>query len=117
MEGFDIVLIVNLFAVPAFKQRFGNLLPDGTYDLSAAWQSGLSNGALVGEILGLMINGWIADRIGYRKTMIGALILVTGFIFIVFFVQSLVQLLIGLILMGIPWYGLMRLQTSGLCIY
>lgn len=103
MEGFDIVLIVNLFAVPAFKQKFGHQLPDGTYDLSAAWQSGLSNGALVGEIIGLMINGWIADRFGYRKTMIGALVLVTGFIFIVFFVQSIVQLLVGLILMGIPW--------------
>lgn len=112
MEGFDIVLIVNLFAVPAFKQKFGHQLPDGTYDLSAAWQSGLSNGALVGEIIGLMINGWIADRFGYRKTMIGALVLVTGFIFIVFFVQSIVQLLVGLILMGIPWGVFQTLTTT-----
>lgn len=103
MEGFDIVLIANLFAVPAFKRRFGSQLPDGSYDLTAAWQSGLSNGAFVGELLGLLATGILADRIGYRKTMMAALALVTCLIFIVFFVQSLVQLLIGLILMGIPW--------------
>jgi SP family general alpha glucoside:H+ symporter-like MFS transporter len=100
MEGFDIVLIANLLAVPAFKRRFGNELPDGSYELTAAWQSGLTNGAYVGEILGLMINGWVADRIGFKKTMIGALTLVTGFIFILFFVQNIVMLLCGLILMG-----------------
>jgi MFS transporter, SP family, general alpha glucoside:H+ symporter len=112
MEGFDIVLIANLLAVPAFKRRFGVELPDGTYDLTAAWQSGLTNGAYVGEILGLMINGIIADRFGFKKTMIGALSLVTCFIFIVFFVQSIEQLLVGLILMGIPWGVFQTLTTT-----
>lgn len=102
MEGFDIVLIANLLAVPAFKKAFGDQLPDGTYEISATWQSALTNGAYVGEILGLMINGIIADRIGYRKTMIGALTLVTGLIFIIFFTQSIEQLLAGLVLVGIP---------------
>lgn len=103
MEGFDIVLIANLLAVPAFKRRFGEQLPDGSYELTAAWQSGLTNGAYVGEILGLMINGWAAEKFGYKKTMITALTAVTGLIFIVFFVQSIEMLLVGLILMGIPW--------------
>ncbi|KAF2876272.1 general substrate transporter [Massariosphaeria phaeospora] len=103
MEGFDIVLIANLMTVPAFKRRFGVQLPDGSYDLTAAWQSGLMNGAFVGEILGLMLNGIIAERYGYRKTMVGALTAVTGLIFIVFFVQSIEMLLVGLTLMGIPW--------------
>lgn len=105
MEGFDIVLIANLMAVPAFQKRFGNPMNDGSgrYELSAAWQSGLTNGAYVGEILGLMINGWVADRYGYKKTMIGALTLVSGLIFILFFAQSIQMLLVGLILMGIPW--------------
>ncbi len=102
MEGFDIVLIANLLAVPAFKRRFGQQLPDSSYDLTAAWQSGLTNGAYVGEILGLMLNGIIADRFGFKKTMIGALTLVCGLIFIVFFVQSIEMLLVGLIFMGIP---------------
>lgn len=103
MEGFDIVLIANLLAVPAFKKAFGEQLPNGSYEITAPWQSGLTNGAYVGEILGLMLNGIIAEKYGFKKTMIGALTAVTGLIFIVFFVQSLTQLLIGLILMGIPW--------------
>ena len=112
MEGFDIVLIANLFAVPAFKQKFGHQLADGSYELTAAWQAGLTNGAYVGEILGLMINGIIADKFGYKKTMIGALTIVTGLIFIVFFVQSIVQLLVGLILLGIPWGVFQSLTTT-----
>ena len=99
MEGFDIVLIANLLALPAFKRAFGQQLPDGSYEVTAAWQSGLTNGAYVGEILGLMINGIVAERYGFRKTMIGALSAVTCLIFIVFFVQSIEQLLVGLILM------------------
>jgi SP family general alpha glucoside:H+ symporter-like MFS transporter len=82
MEGFDKVLITNLFAVPAFKERYGSQLPDGSYEITAAWQAGLSNGAFVGEFMGLLLNGIIADRLGYRWTMMGALFAVTLFIFI-----------------------------------
>ncbi|TIA44682.1 sugar porter family MFS transporter [Aureobasidium pullulans] len=103
MEGFDIVLINSLMALPAFQRRFGELSPDGGYQISAAWQSGLSNGALVGEVIGLLFIGYIVERVGYKKTMIGSLIALTGFIFIVFFAQSLPMLLVGEILMGIPW--------------
>lgn len=114
-QGFDIVLIANLLALPAFKNAFGNVtLPDGSKEVSAAWQSGLTNGAGVGEILGLMISGIVADRIGYRKTMIAALTLVTALIFIVFFTQSLTQLLVGLILVGVPCGVFQTLTTTSL---
>ncbi len=103
MEGFDTALLANLFAYPPFKERFGQLQPDGSYELTAAWQAGLSNAALAGEIAGLFLNGIIAERIGYRYTMIGALSMITVFIFIIFTSQSLTQLLIGEILAGIPW--------------
>ena len=73
MEGFDILLITNLLAVPAFQKAFGVQLAVGSYQIISAWQSGLTTGALIGVILGLTINGLIADRFGYRKTMIGAL--------------------------------------------
>lgn len=112
MEGFDIVLIANLFAVPAFKRQFVVQLPDGTFEITAAWQTGLSNGTVVGELLGLMLNGWIADRFGYRKTMIGALLAVNFLIFIVFFASRVEQLLVGLILLGIPWRVFQTLTTT-----
>lgn len=112
MEGFDVVLVGSLYAFPAFQQKFGSQLPDGSWQISAAWQTGLSNGALVGELIGLTINGWIADRFGYRYTIVGALILVTGFVFITFFSQNLTQLLVGEILLGIPWGVFQTITTT-----
>ncbi|KAM0553998.1 hypothetical protein ACHAPJ_007073 [Fusarium lateritium] len=41
------------------------------YAVSPAWQSGLSNGARAGEIIGLIIAGWTADRFGYKMTISG----------------------------------------------
>lgn len=111
MEGFDLVLINNLIALPAFQMRYGEEQSDGSYQLSAAWQSGLSNGALVGEILGLFFVGIILERLGYKKTIVAALGLLTGFIFIVFFAESLPMLLLGEILMGIPW-GAFQISTT-----
>ncbi|KAI5201300.1 sugar porter family MFS transporter [Aureobasidium subglaciale] len=112
MEGFDIVLINSLMALPAFQLRFGEPSADGSYQISAAWQSGLSNGALVGEVIGLLFIGYIVERIGYKKTMVGSLVGLTGFIFIVFFAQSLPMLLVGEILMGIPWGAFQTLTTT-----
>lgn len=112
MEGFDIVLINSLFGLPAFQKRYGVELSDGSYQITAPWQTGLSTGALVGEILGLMVSGIVAEKIGFKKTMIGALCMVTCFIFIVFFAQSLPMLLIGEILCGIPWGVFQTLTTT-----
>jgi MFS transporter, SP family, general alpha glucoside:H+ symporter len=79
--------------------------------ISAEWQNGLSNGAQVGEILGLYAAGYIVDRWGYKKTMIGALFAMTCFIFIPFFAQNLQTLLAGEILQGIPW-GVFQTMTT-----
>ncbi|ETS75825.1 hypothetical protein PFICI_12769 [Pestalotiopsis fici W106-1] len=103
MEGFDLILLNSLFGFPSFKRKFGRPLPDGTYELTAAWQTGLANGVLVGQILGLFMNGFLADRFGYRKTMAGALTLVVAFIFIPFFAHNVETLLAGEILLGIPF--------------
>jgi len=62
--------------IAAFTRKYGIQLPDGSYSVTAAWQSGLSEGAVIGEILGLMITGIVAERYGYRKTIGGALIAV-----------------------------------------
>ncbi|KAJ5094301.1 sugar transporter [Penicillium angulare] len=112
MEGFDVILIGNLYALNPFQHQFGQKMSDGSYQLTAAWQSGLSNGALVGEILGLFLNGIICDRYGYRKTITGALALVLCFVFIVFFATSLPVLLLGEILLGIPWGVFQTLTTA-----
>lgn len=111
MEGFDMVILNNLYAYPPFQRKFGVRQPDGTYQLTATWQSGLSNGALSGQIIGLFLNGFLADRFGYRKTLVGALAACVAFIFIIFFSETLVQLLVGEILIGIPW-GVFQTSTT-----
>jgi SP family general alpha glucoside:H+ symporter-like MFS transporter len=69
----------------------------------SAWQSGLSDSAGVGAIIGLFINGIVSERYAYKKTMIGALLSTIAFIFIAFFAQNLQSLQVYEILMGIPW--------------
>ncbi|KAG6125268.1 hypothetical protein E4U48_004632 [Claviceps purpurea] len=112
MEGFDAVLLGGLFAYPPFQKKFGLQQPDGSYELTAAWQSGLVNGTLAGQISGLFVVGYIADRFGYRKTLIGALTGCMGFIFIPFFAETLPQLLVGQILLGLPWGVFQTLTTT-----
>ena len=59
-----------------------------------------------------MVNGIIAERYGFKKTMMGALALVAGLIFILFFAQNIEMLLVGLILVGIPWGVFQTLTTT-----
>ena len=89
MDGFDLIIINSLSGLPAFQERFGHITADGHYEIPAAWQSGLAIAALVGQIIGLWIGGVLAERYGYRKTMIAALVAAAGFVFVVFFSQSL----------------------------
>lgn len=54
MEGYDIALIGNFYAFPPFNRKYGQLQDDGTYEVPAQWQAGISNGAQCGQIIGLL---------------------------------------------------------------
>ncbi|KAE8151303.1 general substrate transporter [Aspergillus avenaceus] len=103
MEGYDISLVNNFYAFPQFNQKYGEQLADGTYEVPARWQAGLSNGAYVGEIIGLFINGWASERFGYRYTIIACLVLITAWTAIFFTAPNVQALLAAEILAGIPW--------------
>jgi len=105
MEGYDLVMINSFYAQPQFNNKFGTITDPvtGQRTLTAAWQTGLSNAVQVGSILGLMMNGYLTDRFGYRKTMLGALFFMTCFIFITFFAVNIQMLLAGELLCGFPW--------------
>lgn len=98
-EGYDTKLISALFAQPAFLHDFGQKAKKG-YEISAAWQAGLTNGSAVGQLLGLLIAGHLTERYGFRRTMIGGLIASACCIFIPFFAQSLTVLEVGQVLFG-----------------
>lgn len=59
------------------------------------WQSGLSNSALVGQLAGLIINGYCQDRFGCRRTMMFWMSWMFCAVFIVFFAPSLSVLAFG----------------------
>lgn len=103
MEGYDISLVNNFYAFPQFSRKYGEPLKDGTYEIPAPWQAGLSNGAQVGEIIGLFINGFVSERFGYRYTVLACLALVTAFTAVFFTAPNVETLLVAEILCGIPW--------------
>ncbi|CAH2350526.1 maltose permease Mal31p [[Candida] railenensis] len=104
MEGYDTNLLNSFYSFPAFQKKYGKDYGGDTgYQIPAKWQTALSMAVNVGEIIGLFLAGIIADRIGYRYTIIGSLILAIGFIFIIFFSINIQMLLAGEILMGVPW--------------
>lgn len=100
MDGYDLKLFGLLFAQPAFNKAYGKLQPNGTYQISAAWQQGLNNGSNIGQMIGLTFAGQVSERFGFRKTMIATLLMVPCLIFIQFFSTSLAVLEVGQIFLG-----------------
>ena len=97
--------IGSFYGQPSFLKRFGTIAPSSPngYVIPAQWQSALNNGSSAGGILGLMLNGWAAERFGAKKVMLTALFGLIGFIFIMVFADSLTMLVIGEVFCGIPW--------------
>ncbi|KAJ1025108.1 hypothetical protein NDA16_002615 [Ustilago loliicola] len=112
MEGYDVVVINSFFGSNAFIDRFGTVLANGEKVITAPWQTGLSNSALVGEVIGLLFQGWASDRWGYRPVYMGSMVFMTLTIFIPVFATSLPMLSAGEVLMGIPWGVFQTLTTT-----
>ncbi|KZT61597.1 sugar transporter [Calocera cornea HHB12733] len=104
MEGFDTNLIGSLFALPAFAKAYGSYSDvSNTYTLSAPWQSGISQASTIGTFIGIIMNGYLIDRFGYKRTLLTMLVFITGFIAIPTFAPNPATLLVGELLCGIPW--------------
>lgn len=106
MEGYDTNLLSNLYALSAFKRKFG--FNYGTeeaprYEVPAKWQTSLGVSYQCGQLIGLFIAGFTADIVGYRKTLMFALATSIGLIFIQFFAPNIEVLLVSYVLLGINW--------------
>lgn len=94
-------LLGNLYASPVFNEKYGKWIEsEQKYQVSAAWQSGLSNGARAGEVFGLIIAGWTTDRWGAKMTTIGFLVMMIATIFTLFFAPNVQILVLGEVLCG-----------------
>ena len=59
-----------------------------------------------------MVGGLLADRFGYKPVILGALIMVIGCIFLLFFAQNIGMLFAGEVLCGLPWGAFQTLTTT-----
>ncbi|RJE27630.1 MFS alpha-glucoside transporter [Aspergillus sclerotialis] len=116
MEGYDTVIITSFYGQRQFKSRFGVHDPaSGEKTITAAWQSGLSNAAMVGQLAGLLINAYTQDRFGCRPTMMFFMFAMAVTIFIPVFAPSLPILAWGEAMCGIPWGVFQTLSTTYAC--
>ncbi|KAL4874990.1 general substrate transporter [Aspergillus karnatakaensis] len=102
MEGYDTMLMGNFYGQSAFRRQYGMHVEGDTYEISSSWQAGLSNASTCGQLLGLLMAGYVSERFGFRMTMIFGLGVMIGLIFIPFFAPSLAVLCVGQVFLGIP---------------
>lgn len=102
MDGYDTSLLSIFYAYPAFQRKYGNPF-DGGYQVSAAWQSGLSAAAVIGRMIAIFANGVLIERFGYKRVMQAGYIFMALFILILFFAPTTAILLVGEIFCGLSW--------------
>ncbi|KAJ9613062.1 hypothetical protein H2200_003003 [Cladophialophora chaetospira] len=116
MEGYDVVIITSFYGQTQFTDRFGVVdKKTGKKLIPPAWQSGLSNSALVGQLAGLLANAWTQDHFGCRPTMMFFMAWMAVAIFIPFFAPSLPVLAFGEAMCGVSWGVFQTLTTTYAC--
>ncbi|PNS20975.1 hypothetical protein CAC42_3312 [Sphaceloma murrayae] len=104
MESYDVFLIGNFLALPAFTQKFGILdTATGKYVVEAKWQSALQVSGQLGALIGVFLAGPLTSRIGYRWATLTGLMLLNIFIFSFYFAESLPVIFVAQLLEGLPW--------------
>ncbi|KAK8844854.1 hypothetical protein IAR55_006704 [Kwoniella newhampshirensis] len=104
MESYDVFLIGNFIALPAFTHDYGVWDPLTSKNVIVPrWQSALQMAGQLGALIGVFLAGPLTSRIGYRwATMVG-LVLMNATIFVMFFANSLPLFFVGQLLEGLPW--------------
>jgi len=119
MEGYDlgivsdcrrirlIAQINSFYGQASFLKRFGSVTEEGKLFIPANWQAAINNAASIGQVIGLVINGFAQSRYGSKKVYCCAMVGMCGAIFIPVFSTSLPMLFAGELVCGIPW-GIFR---------
>ena len=68
----------------AFQQKYGTYFPGIGYQLTAPWQAGLGNASGVGAFFGVLLNGYLVNKFGQKRVLLGALAVLTAFIAMTF---------------------------------
>jgi SP family general alpha glucoside:H+ symporter-like MFS transporter len=104
MESYDVFLMNNFLALPAFANRFGVLdTATSEFVVVTKWQFALQMSGQLGALIGVFLAGPITSRIGYRWATLLGLALMNATIFVTFFANSLPVFFVGQLLEGLPW--------------
>ncbi|KAK9783954.1 putative Maltose permease MAL31 [Seiridium cardinale] len=104
MESYDVFLINNFLALPAFKQQYGIWdEASAQYVVETKWQSALQVSGQLGALIGVFLAGPITSRIGYRWATLTGLMCLNAFIFAFYFAESLPVIFVAQLLEGLPW--------------
>ncbi|KAI0205679.1 sugar porter family MFS transporter [Astrocystis sublimbata] len=101
MLAFDPQIVGNMFAIPQFQKDFGYERPNGKFVIPARWQTGLSLGNPLGQVVGALFSAYPMELFGRKWTFFGCVVLTAGLVFIQFFARSLEALLVGELLGGL----------------
>jgi SP family general alpha glucoside:H+ symporter-like MFS transporter len=89
---------------PAFKRTYGEYINlERGYEVSAPWQTGLTQAGTIGSFFGILLCGTLVERFGYKKTTLIGLVLMIAAVFLTFFAPSPAVLLVGQLACGVPW--------------
>ncbi|ORY28196.1 putative MFS maltose permease [Naematelia encephala] len=111
MESYDYGLMGNFFGLPAFQKKYGDELPSGKFNVSAPTQTELKQVTKAGQIVGLLLAGYLCDRIGYRWTQTLALALIVPIILLQFMAPNVGALIAAQTLIGIPLGAFLTLSN------
>lgn len=104
MEAYDVFLMGNFVALPAFKQEYGVFdVASQQYVIEPKWQSALQVSGQLGALIGVFLAGPLTSRIGYRWATLTGLMLLNAFIFVFYFATSLPVIFVAQLLEGMPW--------------
>ncbi|GLB19520.1 hypothetical protein AtubIFM61612_009427 [Aspergillus tubingensis] len=102
MQSADATSTTSFYGQTQFKERFGTV-DNGVLEISAEWQTGIQQAMAVGELIGLAIAGFLADRLGWKPILSGMMVWLTGSLFLFAFAQNLGMMVAAMVLCGIPW--------------
>ncbi|KAJ7092798.1 putative maltose porter [Mycena belliarum] len=104
MESYDVFLIGNFIALPAFANRFGEFdVANNKFFIVPKWQSALQMAGQLGALIGVFLAGPLTSRIGYRWATLLGLMLMNATIFIMYFANSLPVFFVAQLAEGLPW--------------
>ncbi|GLA87649.1 hypothetical protein AtubIFM56815_002075 [Aspergillus tubingensis] len=87
----------SFYGQTQFKERFGTV-DNGVLEISAEWQTGIQQAMAVGELIGLAIAGFLADRLGWKPILSGMMVWLTGSLFLFAFAQNLGMMVAAMVL-------------------